>query len=572
MLELGSPNWLVAAGFAALGAAFVGALRRHMAGRAAWRYDTRAAWLRACAYFSFAWALAAAAGTLSTLLDNPLVFPGQASDRAWVVSTIVVVAVVIVGYWVVWPMGTLAHGRKLVIPDTVVFGLLWGVSEGLVYATVWLTAHRIFADVWAGGVWTVLVVITVMAVFSGVGHAVYWDVHVSPDHNVIDWNTRKVLLVHNPNLILCTVYVTVFENLAIFVLLETLALLGSTVMMPFPTFRRPHPPDPLVPALGPPTDVPADMTGRTVVITGGAGGIGSVVTRRLAQQGARVVIVDIDAEKADEVRRDVTREAGDGQVEVLVGDLSTNDGTGRIAAVLLGSCPRIDLLVNNAGVFLPAYTENDAGVEMSLAVNHLGAFLLTQLLLDRLVASSARVLFVSSDAHRQAPGIDFDDINAVGAWKGRDVSSTAASAAYHRSKLALTLTAMELAERTRGTAMTVNVITPGALVVTPMYDDVTGPFAWFVAVMKPLLRPRGKAARIYTYVGTSPEVEGVTGWYWKDNRPVKESAVARDPELRARMWDWSMQAAGLEAAASPVAEATARAARPSIDLREERQP
>jgi NAD(P)-dependent dehydrogenase (short-subunit alcohol dehydrogenase family) len=535
VLEAGSPQWLLALAFALLGGVFVVALKRYLRGKAVWRYDPKAAWLRAFAYFSFAWAFAAASGTIDTLARNPLVFEDQWDDAVWVISTVVVFAVIIVGYWIVWPIGTQAHGRKIVIPDTVVFGVCWGVSEGLVYGSVWLLAHRALDDLWAGPVWVALVVIIVMSIFSGVGHATYWDVHVSPEHNIIDWNMRKVALVHNPNLVLCTIYVTWGENLGIYVMLEALALLGSTLFMPFPTFRRPLPPDPLSPALGPPTDVPADMTGKTVVLTGAAGGIGSVAARALAGQGASLVLIDL----AGDAGPALAHELG---VDFLAADLSSVDDTHRLAVELLERYPRIDVLINNAGVFMPRYSENDAGIEMTLAVNHLGAFQLTDLLRDRLVQSAARVLFVSSDAHRQAKPIDWDDMNCTRAWDGRDVDSSAAFQGYNQAKLAVTATAMELADRTADTGMTVNVLTPGPMVMTGMFAELTGWFSWLVKAMGPFWRSTEKAASIHVYLATSPEVEGVTGWYWKDNRPIRESAVAQDPELRARLWDWSVSA------------------------------
>ncbi len=535
VLEVGSPQWSLAIAFAAVGGVFVLVLKRYLGDREVWRYDPKAAWLRAFAYFSFAWAFAAASGTIDTLARNPLVFDGQRDDVVWVLSTVVVFAVIIVGYWIVWPIGTEAHGRRIVLPDTVVFGLCWGVSEGMIYGSVWLLAHRALDGLWGGPVWVALAVIVIMSIFSGVGHATYWDVHVSPEHNIIDWNMRKVAFVHNPNLILCTIYVTWGENLGLYVGLEALALLGSTVFMPFPTFRRPHPPDPLSPALGPPTDVPADMTGRTVVLTGAAGGIGSVVARRLARQGASLVLVDLDGPAGPALAREVG-------ADFLAADLSSVGDTRRLAGELLARYPRMDVLINNAGVFLPRYTENDAGMEMTLAVNHLGAFQLTQLLRDRLIESQARVLFVSSDAHRQAKPIDWDDMNCARAWKGRPVDSNAAFQAYNQAKLAVTATAMELADRTAGTGMTVNVLTPGPMVVTGMFDELTGWFSWLVKLMGPFWRSTEKAASIHVYLATSPEVEGITGWYWKDNRPIKESAVAQDPEVRARLWDWTMAA------------------------------
>jgi NAD(P)-dependent dehydrogenase (short-subunit alcohol dehydrogenase family) len=534
MLQPQPPNWPAAVAFALLGTALAVGLRAHLRGRAVWRYDTRAAWLRAVMAFSYMWSLAAAAGTLSTLRGNPLVFPGQASDPAWLAATAACVLVVAVGYFVIWPIDTRAHGRRVVVPDTLVFGIVWGVSEGLLYATVWLLAHRALGGVWAGGLWTVLVVVTAMSVFSGLWHSLWWDVHVAPEHNVIDGNLRKVLLVHTPNLVLCTTYVTLYENLGIYVLLEALALFGSAVSMPFPTFRRPHPVDPDGPSLGPPTDEPSDMTGRTAVVTGGAGAAGAAVVRDLVARGARVVIVDIDADRAEALCRSVVgspdgadsrdgagspdgadsrdgAEVRDGaEARVVVGDLSTGSGVREVAGALAAACPRIDVLVNAAEVRSPTTAAGDAGGEQHLAVNHLAAFLLTRLLWGRLVESGARVVTRSSEAHRQARGPDLDDLVSTGAGKGRPAGASAGASAYRRSMLAVTMATMELAERARGSGVTVNAATPGSL----------------------------------SWVATSPELDGVTGWYWHRNRPLEVSRAAQDRTARVRLWTWSEQACG----------------------------
>ena len=138
-------------------------------------------------------------------------------------------------------------------------------------------------------------------------------------------------------------------------------------------------------------------------------------------------------------------------------------------------------------------------------------------------------MFVSSDAHRQAMAIDWDDVNGKAAWKGKPRNGQAGFAQYNRSKLLVTAAAMELAERTAGTGVTVNVLTPGALIPTTIYDDASGPIQFVVKYFKPILRKPEKAMITYLYLTTSPEVEGVTGWYWKDGRPTDESQVAQDP-------------------------------------------
>lgn len=544
ILDLAAPNWGLAAGFALVAAAFVVVLRRYLRGRDVWRYDTRAAWLRAGAYFSTAWAIASATGTLPTILAQPVVRDGQLADPVWLVGVVVVTLVVVIGYWVIWPIGTRAHGRRVVIPDTLLFGLAWGVSEGLLFASVYVTSLRLLGGLWGGRVWAAVLTIVVISLFNGVGHATYWDVHVSPEHNVIDWNLRKVALVHTPNLMLTTVFVAWHGNLGLWVGWETIALVGSAVMMRFPTFRRPHPPDPTRPQLGSPAPLPSRMDGRTVVLTGAAGGIGSEVARRLAAVGAHLVLVDVDEVGVRQVADELL--AAGGTAEVVVADLSTTAGVRALAEQLEQRCELIDVLINNAGIFTSRFRTNADGVELTLAVNHVAPVLLTELLLDRLEASRARVIFVSSDAHWQADEVDWDDVNGRALWGDAAADAGTADpnagfAAYNRSKLLLTAAALDLAGRLEESDVTVNVLTPGALVAsTGMYDEVTGPFAWFVRVMRPLLRDTDKAALGYLYLATSPEVDGVSGWYFKDLRPIEASLVAQDPEFRARVREWTV--------------------------------
>ena len=156
--------------------------------------------------------------------------------------TALCVIVVIVGYWIVWPLGTQAHGRTRVFPDTYIFGVLWGVSEGMIFASVWTLAVR-----WIGreSAWeklgVFLVCYLVLSLFIGLWHAGYWDRVVAPEHNILEWNVRKVAIAHVPNVIVTTAYVTLFANLGFYVGLQALALLGASLAMPFPSFRRPNP-------------------------------------------------------------------------------------------------------------------------------------------------------------------------------------------------------------------------------------------------------------------------------------------------------------------------------------------
>ncbi len=545
MLELASPQWGLAAVALMAAAVAVLAVRRRTATREAWRYDTVAAWLRAAAYFSVCWAVAAATGTIATIAANPLVFPGQTQSWLWWLVTSVAFVIAAVGYSVVWARGTRPHGRRITWPETPLFGLAWGVSEGLLMASVWVAATRAWrAAIGDGGLTDALVLATVIVLLStwiALWHALYWDRHVSPEHNVIEWNTIKVAVVHTPNVVVSTAWLTAWENLGLFVVVQTIALLGSSMAMPFPTFRHPHPQDPDGPVLGTPTTSTVDLRGRTVVLTGGARGVGRLAAQQLAALGARVVLLDVDLAGVQETARRI-HEAG-GTAELVEVDLAEPTSVLEAATAVLDRCPQIDLLLNNAGTLRASLTRSASGLESSLAVNHVGPFLLTRLLLERLSESRARIVFVSSDGHYQASR--FTEVDTAGLWSGSRPDPNAGLAAYNRSALLVAACARELAERTRGTGVTVNTVSPGWPVATGFYDVMTPPVSTFLRAARPLLRSAEDAVAAYIYVCTSPELDEVSGYYWKDRRPQEAASAVLDPGRRTELWNWTEHAAGL---------------------------
>lgn len=522
MVEPGAPAWGVTSLLIVVLLGLAVALRRRTSNREIWRYDVQAAWLRALVYAAACGAIAAATGTLATLRSLPLVLPGQTSDVAWIVATVIVALVVIVGYWVVWPIGTEHHGRLLVLPDTVVFGLVWGGAQGLLYASVWVTSVRLLGDLPAGRVWVALVTIIVLAIFSGLWQATYWDKHVSPEHNIPEWNLRKVALVHNPNLILTVIWVTVWGNLGLWVGLETVALVGSAIGMRFPTFRSPIPQDPTRPTLGPPVSEPVDLTGRTIAVTGGANGIGRAIVTQLAAQGARVLVLDRDAAEGQALIARISEDGGRAEFHPV--DLTDHDAVRAVTDKLRTKLVGLDVLINNAGVFIAGHDEV-GGRELTTATNLDGHHLLTHELLPLLRAAMGRVVVVSSDAHRQALERELDD------------ESLSGFAAYRRSKALVTAAAVELAEQSRADGVTVNIVTPGALVPTAIYDDLGPIVQRLLRLGRPALPTPEDAAFTAVRVATSPELDGVTGWYWKDGRPTVASALTRDPVVRRRVWD-----------------------------------
>ena len=150
--------------------------------------------------------------------------------RFWL-WTAACVAVILVGYWVIWPLGTLTHGRPLV-PSATVFGVLWGLAEGVLFAGVWLLSDRWLPST----VLAVGVTFVVLSAYLGLWHQFYWDLKVSPEHNIEEWNARKVLLVHIPNLAVTLPYLAVTDAVGVFVALQTLGLVGAARAMHFPGF------------------------------------------------------------------------------------------------------------------------------------------------------------------------------------------------------------------------------------------------------------------------------------------------------------------------------------------------
>lgn len=359
MLEIAAAQWGLAAAAAVVSVCCAVLLRRRTRDREVWRYDPVAAWWRGLTYVTACLALAFASGTVATIASNPLVLPGQTSSWLWWLVTGAVLAVVLVGYGVVWPWGTRPHGRRIVWPDTLLFGLLWGLGEGLLLGTVWLLATRAWrAVLGTGGLTDGLVVATVIVVLSafiGSWHALYWDIHVSPEHNIIERNGIKVALVHTPNVVVSTCWLTAWEDLGLFVLVQALALTLSALAMPFPSFRRPLPPDPDGPVLGPPTRALRGLSGSVVVV--GEGELASRSAVALAPLGGDVVRVPAAA----------TAEAPpEPAVVVVAGDIA---GDGQDVVAVLTSWGRTLTQVRARVVVLTSakqYLDRDAARRVGL--------------------------------------------------------------------------------------------------------------------------------------------------------------------------------------------------------------
>jgi retinol dehydrogenase-14 len=279
------------------------------------------------------------------------------------------------------------------------------------------------------------------------------------------------------------------------------------------------------------------MAGRTVLVTGGTGGIGRATALGLAAMGAQVAIVGRDSGRTEAAAREI-REAGGGHVDAFAADMSSQAEVRRLAAEVLEALPRIDVLVNNVGGYWDTRHVTADGLERTFALNHLAPFLLTHLLLERLRQSSpARVVTVSSGAHTMGR-IDFDDLGGERSYSGMR--------AYSQSKLANLLFSYELARRIDAGDVTANALHPGMVRTGFGAEDAGTLQRLFTPLMRPFMKSPAQGAATSIYLASSPAVEGVTDCYFADCKPTRSSKRSYDQATAERLWQVS---AGLVAIA-----------------------
>ena len=281
----------------------------------------------------------------------------------------------------------------------------------------------------------------------------------------------------------------------------------------------------------------ANMNGKVCVITGANSGLGKITALELARLGARVVMVCRDRARGEAALAEIKKATGNDAIELMICDLSSQADVRRMASEFKATHERLDVLVNNAGVYLRKRATTVDGLEATFATNHLGYFLLTSLLLDLLKQSApSRVVNVSSGAHASGH-INFDDLQGERAYSG--------VRAYCHSKLANILFTRELARRPAGTGVTANCLHPGA-VATGIFRALPKPLE---ALIKLLTMSPEKGAQTSIYLASSPAVESVTGKYFVRCAEVRPSAEAQDDEAARRLWAESARLTGLQAEA-----------------------
>lgn len=279
-----------------------------------------------------------------------------------------------------------------------------------------------------------------------------------------------------------------------------------------------------------------DMKGKICLVTGGTGGIGRVTAQALAQKGATVVVVARNSQKAEKVVRQIREQTGNPQVDYLIGDLSVQSDVRRVAETFRARYNRLDVLINNAGQYFWKRQLSKDGIEMTFALNHLAYFLLTHLLLDMLIASApARIVNVSSVAHLGAR-LNLKDLQNKHWVFGWTV--------YGRSKLANLYFTYELARRLKGTGVTVNALHPG-FVATNFGRSNGGIFDLIFKIGQIAAITPEQGAQTSIYLATSPEVEGVTGLYFRKCKPIPSSPVSYREDIARQLWQVSEEMTGL---------------------------
>jgi NAD(P)-dependent dehydrogenase (short-subunit alcohol dehydrogenase family) len=271
---------------------------------------------------------------------------------------------------------------------------------------------------------------------------------------------------------------------------------------------------------------------EVAVITGTTHGIGGVTSRELARAGYPLMMLCRDTAAGERVRAGILAQIADATIKVIRCDLASLASVRECAAQVRDQCERIGLLVNNAGIASVRHQTSVDGFELTFATNHLGPFLLTALLLDRL-ASPARVVSVSSRVHYGAP-LDLDQVANPARFRARQ--------AYACSKLANVLHTFALARRLAGSGSTANCLHPGVV--------ATNLLPRWLQLIRPLIRRPifdvERGARTTLHLALAPELAEVSGAYFDENqRPQRADAAAYDVTLQERLWEASSRWVGL---------------------------
>jgi NAD(P)-dependent dehydrogenase (short-subunit alcohol dehydrogenase family) len=278
------------------------------------------------------------------------------------------------------------------------------------------------------------------------------------------------------------------------------------------------------------------MVGKTVLVTGATDGIGRATAEGLARLGARVIAVARNPAKGDAVVNEIRDSTGNAAVEVLIADLASQKSIRQAASELGRRVEKLDVLINQAGVYVEDRRVTEDGLELMFAVNHLAYFLLTNLLLEQLAEGAPSRVINGTGGIEGLGKIDFDDLQGERKFKP--------FAALARSKLANVLFTYELDRRVSGRGVRSNAFHPGG-VKTGLGAGQGGLMGVLMRLSRFVGSTPAEAAKIPIHLATSPDLEGVGGRYYNMMKPGTSSARSRDEALAKRLWEVSAELTGL---------------------------
>ncbi|MEZ0539939.1 SDR family oxidoreductase [Fibrella arboris] len=276
---------------------------------------------------------------------------------------------------------------------------------------------------------------------------------------------------------------------------------------------------------------------RICVITGANSGIGKITAQELARKGFSIVMLCRDMEKGQAAQQEIQAINPTGTVDLIQCDVASIASVRAAANELTDRYDHVDVLINNAGLYIDQERYSPDGYELTFATNHLGAFLLTNLLLDLLRSGEeARVITISSEAHRLAGTFRLDELARPTSYSGMK--------AYGKSKLCNILFANELAHRLMGDGITSNSVHPGA-VNTNFGGEIGSIAGALFKLAKPFMRTPEQGAETSIYLASSSAVTHVTGLYFADCKPKMPAKDALNNFYAKRLWDMSAEMVGL---------------------------
>jgi retinol dehydrogenase-14 len=279
------------------------------------------------------------------------------------------------------------------------------------------------------------------------------------------------------------------------------------------------------------------MKGTIVLVTGANVGMGLATTVEMARKGAKVIMVCRSQKRGEEALVAAKQQSGSELIELMLCDLASLESIRSFAEEFTAKYPVLDVLINNAGIITTKRQLTVDGFEMDLGVNHLGHFLLTNLLLDSLkAAEQGRIVVVASGAYKIG-GLHYEDPTLARRFNP--------AKAYARSKLANILFTKELATRLQGTGVTVNSVHPGAVGTSIGINRETGFGKSILKLLSYFFLTPEQGADTAIYLATAPELRDITGQYYYRRKNKELSPRAKDKVEAERLWQWSQEQVGL---------------------------